>query len=197
MISNVISIENMIESYGEEATISLLSSFSCVRGGVQKNEEVESFVKKNAVDFFKRKLAVTYLVFDNNSDFVGIYTLAHKAIDIPADRLNAKLKNKVKRYARLDEGRQSYSVSAFLIAQFGKNYEGDKGRTISGSELMDSALDMLSAAQAIVSGGLIFLDCEVENTVALELYKKNGFVPFGERESESDGHRYIQLLKGF
>ena len=158
---------------------------------------MESFVKKNAVDFFKRKLAVTYLVFDNNSDFVGVYTLAHKAIDIPADRLNAKLKNKVKRYARLDEGRQSYSVSAFLIAQFGKNYEGDKGRTISGSELMDSALDMLSAAQAIVSGGLIFLDCEVENTVALELYKKNGFVPFGERESESDGHRYIQLLKGF
>lgn len=62
---------------------------------------------------------------------------------------------------------------------------------------MDSALDMLSAAQAIVSGGLIFLDCEVENTVALELYKKNGFVPFGERESESDGHRYTQLLKGF
>ena len=197
MVSNVISIENMIESYGEEATIALLSSFSCVRGGVQKNEEVESFVKKNAVDFFKRKLAVTYLVFDDNSDFVGVYTLAHKAIDIPADRLNAKLKNKVKRYARLDEGRQSYSVSAFLIAQFGKTYEGDKGRTISGSELMDSALDMLSAAQAIVSGGLIFLDCEVENTVALELYKKNGFVPFGERESESDGHRYIQLLKGF
>ena len=197
MISNVISIENMIESYGEEATIELLSSFSCVRDGVQKNEEVETFVKKNVIDFFRRKLAVTYLVFDDNSDFVGVYTLAHKAIDIPADRLNAKLKNKVKRYARLDEGRQSYSVSAFLIAQFGKNYEGDKGRTISGSELMDSALDMLSAAQAIVSGGLIFLDCEVENTVALELYKKNGFVPFGERESESDGHRYIQLLKGF
>ena len=158
---------------------------------------MESFVKKNAVDFFKRKLAVTYLVFDNNSYLVGVYTLAHKAIDIPAYRLNAKLKNKVKRYARLDEGRQSYSVSAFLIAQFGKNYEGDKGRTISGSELMDSALDMLSVAQAIVSGGLIFLDCEVENTVALELYKKNGFVPFGERESECDGHRYIQLLKGF
>ena len=197
MISNVISIENMIESYGEEATIELLSSFSCVRDGVQKNEEVETFVKKNVIDFFRRKLAVTYLVFDDDSDFVGVYTLAHKAIDIPADRLNAKLKNKVKRYARLDEGRQSYSVSAFLIAQFGKNYEGDKGRTISGSELMDSALDMLSAAQAIVSGGLIFLDCEVENTVALELYMKNGFVPFGERESESDGHRYIQLLKGF
>ena len=197
MISDVISIENMLDSYGEEATVALLSSFSCVRDGVQKNEEVETFVKKNVIDFFRRKLAVTYLVFDDNSDFVGVYTLAHKAIDIPADRLSAKLKNKVKRYARLDEERKTYSVSAFLIAQFGKNYEGSKGQTISGSELMDSALDMLSAAQAIVSGGLIFLDCEVENKVALELYQKNGFVPFGERESESDGHRYIQLLKGF
>lgn len=197
MISNVISIENMLDSYGEEATVALLSSFSCVRDSVQKNEEVETFVKKNAIDFFRRKLAVTYLVFDENSDFVGIYTLAHKTIDILAGRLNAKLKNKVKRYARLDEERQTYSVSAFLIAQFGKNYEGNKGRTVSGRELMDSALDMLAAAQAIVGGGLIFLDCEVDNTAALELYEKYGFVPFGERKSESDGHRYIQLLKGF
>ena len=197
MISNVISIENMLTYFGEEATEALLSSFSCIRDGIQKNEEVETFVKRNAVDFFRRKLAVTYLAFDENSDFVGIYTLAHKAIDIPADRLNSKLRNKVKRYARLDEERQLYSVSAFLIAQFGKNYEEDKGRTVSGRELMDSALEMLSSAQAIVSGGLIFLDCEVENTGALELYKEYGFVPFSERNSESDGQRYIQLLKGF
>ena len=197
MISNVISIENMLDSYGEEATVALLSSFSCVRDSIQKNEEVETFVKKNVIDFFRRKLAVTYLVFDEKSDFVGIYTLAHKAIDIPADRLNAKLKNKVKRYARLDEERQTYSVSAFLIAQFGKNYEGNKGRTLSGRELMDSALDMLSVTQAIVSGGLIFLDCEEDNTAALKLYRECGFIPFGERKSESDGHHYIQLLKGF
>ena len=197
MISNVISIEDMLKSYGEEATVALLSIFSCVRDGVQKNEEVENFVRKNVIDFYRRKLAVTYLVFDENSDFVGIYTLAHKAIDIPADRLNAKLKNKVRRYARLDEERQTYSVSAFLIAQFGKNYEGDKGRTVTGRELMDSAMGMLSAAQAIVSGGLIFLDCEVENTGALELYKEYGFASFGERKSDSDGQRYMQLLKGF
>ena len=47
MISNVISIEDMLKSYGEEATVALLSSFSCVRDGVQKNEEVENFVRKN------------------------------------------------------------------------------------------------------------------------------------------------------
>ncbi len=44
---------------------------------------------------------------------------------------------------------------------------------------------------------LIFLDCEVENTGALELYKEYGFAPFGERKSDSDGQRYMQLLKGF
>lgn len=197
MISNVISIESMLDFYGEEATNALLSSFSCVRKNIQKNEEVETFVKSKVIDFYKRKLAVTYLVFDENDDFVGIYTLAHKAIDIPIDRLNAKLKNKVKRYARLDEERRTYSVSAFLIAQFGKNYAYDKGRTVTGLEIMNSAMKMLSVAQSIVSGGLVFLDCEVDNKEALELYKKCGFIPFGERESESDGHRYIQLLKGF
>ena len=172
MIRDVINIENMIENYGEEAAQALLFSFSCERDGIQKNLEVESFVRKNAIDFYKRKLAVTYLAFDENSDFVGIYTLAHKAIDIPADKLNSRLRKKVARYARLDEERQVYSVSAFLIAQFGKNYEGDKGGTISGQELLDNAMEMLEDAQSIVSGGLIFLDCEVDNKPALNLYER-------------------------
>lgn len=62
MISNVISIEDMLKSYGEEATVALLSIFSCVRDGVQKNEEVENFVRKNVIDFYRRKLAVTYVI---------------------------------------------------------------------------------------------------------------------------------------
>ena len=41
----------MLSDYGEWATEKLLASFSCVRGGVQKNEEVENFVRKNAIDF--------------------------------------------------------------------------------------------------------------------------------------------------
>lgn len=197
MIKNVISIEGMIADYGEDSTQALLSTFSCERDGEQKNQEVETFVRKNAIDFYKRKLAVTYLVFDENSDFVGVFSLAHKAIDIPADKLTSKVRKKVSRYARLDEERQTYSVSAFLIAQFGKNYEGNKGKTISGSELMENTMEMLLAAQSIVSGGLIFLDCEIDNQSALDLYRNNGFVPFAERVSESDEQTYVQLLKAF
>ena len=197
MIKNVISIEGMIADYGEDSTQALLSTFSCERDGEQKNQEVETFVRKNAIDFYKRKLAVTYLVFDENSDFVGVFSLAHKAIDIPADKLTSKVRKKVSRYARLDEERQTYSVSAFLIAQFGKNYEGNKGKTISGRELMDNTMEMLLAAQSIVSGGLIFLDCEIDNQSALDLYRNNGFVPFAERVSESDEQTYVQLLKAF
>ena len=197
MIKNVISIEGMIADYGEDSTQALLSTFSCERDGEQKNQEVETFVRKNAIDFYKRKLAVTYLVFDENSDFVGVFSLAHKAIDIPADKLTSKVRKKVSRYARLDEERQTYSVSAFLIAQFGKNYEGNKGKTISGNELMENTMEMLLAAQSIVSGGLIFLDCEIDNQSALDLYRNNGFVPFAERVSESDEQTYVQLLKAF
>ena len=58
MIRDVINIENLIANYGEEAAQALLFSFSCERDGIQKNLEVESFVRKNAIDFYKRKLAV-------------------------------------------------------------------------------------------------------------------------------------------
>jgi hypothetical protein len=59
----------------------------------------------------------------------------------------------------------------------------------------EATVALLSSFSCVKNG--VQKNEEVENTVALELYKKNGFVPFGERESESDGHRYIQLLKGF
>ena len=195
MISNVISIEDMLKSYGEEATVALLSSFSCVRDGVQKNEEVENFVRKSAIDFYRRKLAVTFLVFDENSDFVGIYTLAHKAIDIPADRLNAKLKNKVRRYARLDEERQTYSVSAFLIAQFGKNYGVDGGNRISGSELMRFCNKELFELQHRLGGGLVYLDCEAHAGLIDFYEKKQNFRLFGERISDNERKRYLQYMK--
>ncbi len=58
-------------------------------------------------------------------------------------------------------------------------------------------MEMLLAAQSIVSGGLIFLDCEIDNQSALDLYRNNGFVPFSERVSESDEQTYVQLLKAF
>ncbi len=53
MIKNVISIEGMIADYGEDSTQALLSTFSCERDGEQKNQEVETFVRKMQSIFIK------------------------------------------------------------------------------------------------------------------------------------------------
>lgn len=50
-------IEN--EAVREEEIQSVLSDFSC-----SKNPEVENFIHNKAIDFAKRKTAITYLIYN-------------------------------------------------------------------------------------------------------------------------------------
>ena len=71
----IVNILDLIDSIGEEEVQTILSGFSC-----SKNKEIENFVRKNAVIFAKKKMSVTYLVFDRNGNLSSIFTLAHKAL---------------------------------------------------------------------------------------------------------------------
>ena len=103
MIGSVFSIPTLIDLAGEDATRDMLSTFSCVVGEVQLNEEVENFVKNSAVEFYERKMSVTYVVNDEEERFAGIFTLTHKAIDIPVDGMSNAQKKKIQRFALLDQ----------------------------------------------------------------------------------------------
>lgn len=48
---DVINILDIIESVGEDVVNAALSKFSC-----SKNPEIENFVRKNAIDFAKKKI---------------------------------------------------------------------------------------------------------------------------------------------
>ncbi len=89
-------------------------------------------------------------------------------------------------------------VSAFLIAQFGKNYEEREGEPVNGNSLMDDAMDILVAVQHDVGGGVVYLECE-DKPQLLSFYQNdnNFFRVFGERYSEVDQTKYIQLLRFF
>ncbi len=53
----IVRIMDLVESVGEEAVKDILSDFSCeYREGI-RNNEVEDFLYKNAVDFSKKKNA--------------------------------------------------------------------------------------------------------------------------------------------
>ena len=186
----VFNILDMAEAIGETNLKELLSDFYC-----PKNEEIQQFVRAKAYDFARKKLSVTYLVVNEDNYITAIFTLAHKAVEIGNASLSNSKRKKISRYAVLDSGTGSYTVSAFLIAQFGKNYALDADKRISGNELMDLTFKVLEKIQHEIGGGVVFLECE-DKPQLLGFYQneKNGFMPFNERYSVTDCTKYIQLF---
>ncbi len=189
----VINILDMMETVGEDELSSILSDFSCPR-----NPEIEHFIHNNAIEFAKRKMSITHLVFDSDARLIAYFTLTHKPSSVDGQVLSKTSRKKLEMHARMDESIQAYSVSAYLIAQFGKNYGVDGGHSISGDELMDMVFDVLERVQRQIGGGVVFLECE-DNPVLLKFYQNdhNRFRLFGERYSEREQVKYLKLLRFF
>lgn len=193
MNSNVVNIIDLLESVGEKEVRSALQEFEC-----ERNSEIEIFLKNNAIDFAKRKISVTHLILDDNGQIVAYFTLTHKPSNISSLSLSKSAIKTLSRYAILDRDSNSFNISAFLIAQFGKNSAYNGSRNISGNKLMDFCFEILESVQKQVGGGIAFLECEDKKQL-LNFYQNenNRFRIFGERFSESEGKKYIQLLRFF
>lgn len=104
--------------------ISLLSSFLC-----PLNPDVEHFLHYNAINFSKQGIAITYLVFVENEDslyFVGYFALTNKIIQFEKMKMSNRTERLVKRFGDFDEATNTYSLSAPLIAHFGKNFSANQ-----------------------------------------------------------------------
>lgn len=189
----VINILDILETVGEGELCGILSDFSCSR-----NPEIEHFIHNNAVEFAKRKMSITYLVFNKSAQLIAYFTLTHKPSSVNGDVLSKTSRKKLEMHAKLDDSDRTYDISAYLIAQFGKNYGVDEGRGISGDELMDMVFDVLKQVQRQIGGGIVFLECE-EHPALLEFYQNehNRFRMFGERYSEKEQVKYLKLLRFF
>lgn len=178
---------------GEEKLQTLLSEFSS-----PQNADVEHFLHNNAIQFTKKNQSVTYLVFDSNTaDFVGYFALAVKPLTIKANGISKTSAKKLSRVSILDEEDGTYTASAYLIAQLGKNYALEKERRIAGSDLLSLALKIIESLRFAVGGVLEFLECE-DNPLLLDFYTKNGFKPFDTRKTATNNgtpHILHQLLK--
>ena len=190
----------LIKTIGEENVIEFISDFSTavVIDGVSKilNPEIDKFLKKNAIQFSKERKSITYLVGDkDDGSLLGYFTLTHKAIDIPAQGLSNSMIRKIEKHSRLNPATKTYSISAFLIAQFGKNFAVDQGTRISGDELMSLCVKELSELRYRIGGNVEYLDCEADAKLIRFYQDRHNFTLFGERISENDGKRYLQYMK--
>lgn len=180
------------EEAGEPALIELLSGFSC-----PKNPDVERFLKKSAIEFTKKNQTVTYLVISaENIQLLGYFALALKPLTVRGKTVSNTMKRKLMRISKLDEKSDAYTMSAYLIAQLGKNFSKSDGAEITGAELLKLAWDKIKEMQYLGGGMVTFLETENEEKL-LSFYQDNRFSQFDTRQTIGidEPHELVQLLR--
>ena len=178
---------------GEPALVKLLSGFSC-----PKNPDLERFLKKSAIEFTKKNQSVTYLVFSkDNGEMLGYFTLALKPLTVRGETVSNTVKKKLLRVSEWDEKSDTYTMSAYLIAQLGKNFTNGADKKIIGEELLVLAWNKIKEIQYLGGGVMTFLEAENEEKL-LSFYRNNRFSQFDTRQTASDteeSHELVQLLR--
>ena len=194
MAFSTFNIFDLLETGGADKLATLLSGFSC-----PVNPEIERFVVQNAIDFARKKISISYFVLNSLHEIVGFFALTHKPAFVDIGALGSKtLGKKLERYCGGYRVENRYLISAFLIAQFGKNQSPLSGEAISGNELMDCVFEALYDVQRRIGGGIIFLECEnKEKLLAFYQNTHNRFVQYGCRRDLNTNTEYIQLLRAF
>ena len=194
---SVINIRRYLNSdnpkLGESRLLQVLSGFSC-----PKNPDVERFLKKSSIEFTKKNQSVTYLVFDVSSmELVGYFTIALKPLTVRGETVSNTVKKKLMRISELDEQSQTYTMSAYLIAQLGKNFKNGAEKKITGEELLELAWDIVEKMQYMGGGMVTFLEAENSERL-LSFYQANRFQTFDTRQTVTDSeepHELVQLLR--
>ena len=175
---------------GEDELRQILSEFLC-----DKNPDVERFLKEQSIDFTKKNQSVTYLVFSNDdASLVGYFTLTIKPITVNTNNFSNTMKRKIARVSELDEENGTYTLSAYLIAQLGKNFKDGANEKITGEQILQAALDTIKELQYMV----IFLEAEDKEKLMHFYEDENGFKQFDVRETKNKNdeiHKLVQLLK--
>ena len=186
-------IGNENPELGEDELLQILSEFSC-----PKNPDVERFLKHSSIEFTKKNQSVTYLVFSvADGKLLGYFTLALKPLTVRGETVSNTVKRKLLRVSELDKKSDTYTMSAYLIAQLGKNYSEKDGKMITGAELLELAWDKIKATQYMFGGMVTFLEAENEEKL-LSFYRDNRFSQFDTRQTAPDmeeSHELVQLLR--
>ena len=186
-------IGNENPELGEDELLQILSEFSC-----PMNPDVERFLKHSSIEFTKKNQSVTYLVFSvADGKLLGYFTLALKPLTVRGETVSNTVKRKLLRISELDKKSDTYTMSAYLIAQLGKNYSENDGKMITGAELLELAWDKIKATQYMFGGMVTFLEAENEEKL-LSFYRNNRFSQFDTRQTASDAeesHELVQLLR--
>ena len=184
-------LANKMEGLGEADLKDVVSTFSSI------DRNVELFLKKNAEDFARQHKSMTHLVFSGDmTDLLGYFTLAIKPITVHSKMMSRTMERIFKKIGRFDEEQNTYTASAYLIAQLGKNFSPFLKNSITGNELLQLALYRLKLIQEDVGGLIVFLEAQ-DNEKVLSFYTSNGFRALDRRMSSYKDEEPCELIRLF
>ena len=122
---NTLNLGILLRDYDEGIVSKKIQDFNC-----PINEEINNFFHTKAIGSVKRHQTSTFLIVDEDSQINGFYSLTHKSLEVSAVNLSKTYAKKISIYSDFDEYRNTYYISAFLIAQFGKNQNIPKSNVI-------------------------------------------------------------------
>ena len=162
------SIPELLNEYTENQIQTIINNFVSF-----KNSEIQDFLIKNSIDFTKKHQAITYLIFDLNSNMMGYFTLAIKPIEISANLLSGNALKKILRISEIDKEDNTVNPSAYLIAQLGKN----ESAKINIDDIFEMINYYINGFQNGCGGVVEFLESENSQKL-IDMYKDRGFKSF-------------------
>lgn len=194
----IIPLDDFLQEYGEDKVKLILSNFSC-----PLNKDVETFLKVKAIVFEAQGISKTQLIyasFKGRNVLVGYFALANKTIVVTDKNVSGTLRKRLLKFALHNVEMGTYTLSAPLIGQLGKNFANGYHKLITGDELLLLACDTIKEAQKLIGGKFVYLECE-DKPQLIDFYAQNGFVIFDKRKLEAHektdqcGTYLIQMLK--
>ncbi len=160
---------------------------------------MEKFLQEQSVDFTKKNQSVTYIVLSpEEGRIVGYFTLTIKPISVNGEKFSNTVKRKLSRVSEQDMDNGNYQLSAYLIAQLGKNFHNGLNEKITGQQLLGLAVEKIKELQYMAGGMVVFLETQNEEKLLHFYERQNGFKRFDTREvkhSAEEPRCLIQLLK--
>ncbi|MBQ6449460.1 N-acetyltransferase [bacterium] len=187
-----LNILDIIADVGPQQCQAVLETFEC-----PLNLDVERFAKEQAVDFACKHLAITYLVVAKEglqSCLLGYYALTMKFVNVKLDILSNSLCKKISKFAQFNQDTQEYMLAMPLIAQLGKNYNPALPICISGSKILELALDTVNHVERLIGGKTVYIECAQQPKLH-DFYSQAGFVEFGHRPSLTTQEELVQMFK--
>ena len=175
---DVISLLSIIDIYGEEKAREIVSGFVC-----SKDRDLQDFLTERSIEFEKRWLSRSWLIFEKDSvDVIAYFSVAMKCMRLPDASL---MSNRLWKRLNVDGGADV--AQSYLVAQLGRSDDSERGI---GPRIINCAMAVLGTASNYIGCRTVRLDCKDD---LIGFYEGNGFQLIDKNEG-NNLNRMVRML---